>query len=149
MIIEKTKLREDIERYMRRPGKLERIADIKLVEKAKKKKVHIGNGIHLRVYEGNCITYFFNDNCRDIFHPSCVYSDKVIAIPTNGLTKITEPQNDCMVLYVDVDTEELHVGRWDEGKVVSKWGNGGHVYRHALEAVPNIYGTDVMFFKKP
>ena len=41
-----------------------------------------------------------------------------------------------------------HAGKWDNGKVISKWGHGPtHVWKHALWDLPESYGHDVGVFR--
>ncbi|MDD9953597.1 MAG: hypothetical protein OXR66_04625 [Candidatus Woesearchaeota archaeon] len=98
---------------------------------------------------------------------SCVrYVDTVLGIP--GLKEaITDPGNWFEQLErlgfraSDVPRERglvlygshcelkglAHVGIWSGGAVVSKWA-AGHIYKHALNAVPSDYGNTILFMHR-
>jgi hypothetical protein len=47
-----------------------------------------------------------------------------------------------------IDGTVKHVGRIaPDGDVISKWGKGGHVYKHPLFMIPNKYGNTVTFLR--
>ena len=59
----------------------------------------------------------------------------------------------CSVTSGDVaiyfsESDLLHAGKYDSGKIVTKWGKG-HVWEHGLWEVPTSYGARVKWYAKP
>lgn len=64
------------------------------------------------------------------------------------LVEIEEPQDGCLVCYF---TQEgwKHIGVLNPDRTVnSKWGTFP-VYKHGIEEVPDDYGSEVRFYRKP
>jgi hypothetical protein len=53
---------------------------------------------------------------------------------------------DIVVYFYEDRSDPLHTGRWNDGRVLSKWGKG-HVWLHPLEECPSPYGTRARFFR--
>jgi hypothetical protein len=58
-----------------------------------------------------------------------------------------ETQNGDIVVY-SCAAEIAHPGKFNGGKVISKWGTG-FLWEHAVAEVPSRYGDDVRFFHAP
>ncbi len=69
-----------------------------------------------------------------------------------GYTKVEQPQDGDIVMYrLAKDTKSpstvKHVGLFQGGKVMSKF-NQGHIFRHDIDMVPNMFGKSVVFMRK-
>lgn len=62
----------------------------------------------------------------------------------------TIPIEGAIAVYFDKGNRVQHVGRVaEDGDIVSKWGEGGHVFKHKPALVPTSYGVRVEYFRKP
>jgi len=104
--------------------------------------------------------------------PELFWDNGVAFLRSKGYEVVNKPENCDIVVYRDVKTtmlgaaiklfsrttkqlpettiksaETKHIGLYEDGKVISKWGNM-HVLIHKIEDVPLVYGNDVVFMRK-
>jgi len=103
--------------------------------------------------------------------PEMFWNNGVAFLRSKGYEVVNKPENYDIVMYRDVkatmlqakvklfsrtiklpgiklkNAETKHIGLYEDGKVISKWGNM-HVLVHKIEDVPLVYGNDVVFMRK-
>lgn len=81
------------------------------------------------------------------------WDDTVNFLSDKGYQVADEARDGDIVAYKprrtpDMDpTGVLHMGIYDKGKIVSKF-NSGHIFRHDVDMVPNMFGEEIVVFRK-
>ncbi len=67
-----------------------------------------------------------------------------------NFTETEKPTPGAYALYTQFGLIPKHIGRvTDNGTVISKWGQGGHVYEHKPLMVPLSYGDTITYYSSP
>ena len=106
-------------------------------------------------YHKRCYWYVFREEAwfrrLDEFEQGRrLMNDVTNTLSAHSFIEISTPERGCVLVYQHNPSEPKyasHFGKYNEGTVISKFGMG-HIYEHAPENVPHMFGNYIRYFKK-
>jgi hypothetical protein len=101
------------------------------------------------IHEKDCAWYVFHDQSwygTNAALMNLLRTEPHRLLQNLGYVEITDLSDATILRY---DTKNGGHGHWakqDDQGITSKFGNGGPVFRHAVDCVPSCYGDEVRYF---